>query len=361
MKLESLFPDKAFPKDQIPIIAGPCSIESRDQIRTTMRRLRESGYRVVRSGVWKPRTEPGHFEGVGEIGLQWMREAADDYGMLIGTEVCLPYQAVLALRYRCDFVWIGARTSTAPFLVDEIGKTLEGEDIAVLVKNPISPDFDLWRGAIRRLQQHGMTRLAAINRGFALGSKGLLRNIPLWYEVDRFRRELTDIPFLCDPSHISGDAALLPEVIDEACRHRYEGLFIESHYEPTTALTDAKQQITPEEIDTILPHSPLNGAAMLHRLRDAIDDIDDELISLLYQRSALTQEVGGWKESHRMELYQPTRRDEMIRDLRRRAELTGLSSDLVEELYTTIHHYSLAQQQDNKKQHEDSRDEDRPH
>lgn len=350
------FPEAAFADlpCPIPVIAGPCSIESREQIRETMRRLLDCGYKVVRAGAWKPRTLPGGFEGVGEIGLEWMREVADELGMWIGTEVCLEEHARAALRHRCDFVWLGARTTSSPFMVERIAVALsEAEDKpAVLVKNLIAPDFRLWRGAIERLRRHGLTKIVAVNRGFNLGYHGLLRNDPLWEEVDHFRSELPDLPFLCDPSHICGRCDLLPEIVGEALRRSYDGLFIESHTHPDSALTDAAQQITPEAIAGLIPDQPRTGSGTLTTLRSEVDRLDDALIHLLARRQALTKQIGEWKHTHGLAPYQPDRFEELLRDCSRRASLYGLHEEPVQELFTLIHRYSLAtQEEEEEKKH----------
>lgn len=344
--IESLFPAGAFSEQQIPIIAGPCSIESEAQIADTMEQLSLAGIRVVRAGAWKPRTQPGHFEGVGEIGLRWMRETANRLGQYIGTEVCLPSHARLALDYRYDFVWLGARTTSSPFLVEEIARVLEGSELPVLVKNPIAPDFHLWQGAVERLQRHHIERIALILRGFTAQSRGLLRNDPMWHEVELFRRALPDLPILCDPSHISGESALLREVSSEAIRRGYDGLFLESHSTPSTALTDAAQQITPEQIKDLLHREEHAEDGILRDYREDIDRIDDELIHLLDQRMRLTRLVGEWKADHHLSLYQPERLRSMIEDHRRRAGLYGVSEELVEELFRTIHDHSLSSQRE---------------
>lgn len=357
--IETLFPDGAFAEQETPIIAGPCSIESEEQIRTTMEQLSDAGIRVVRAGAWKPRTEPGHFEGVGEIGLRWMRETADRLGQYIGTEVCLPSHARLALDYGCDFVWIGARTSGAPFLVDEIARVLEGKDIPVLVKNPIAPDFRLWRGAVERFRRHNVRRLGLILRGFTAQARGLLRNDPMWHEVDHFRRSNSTLPILCDPSHICGEESLLREIAMEARRRDYDGLFVESHCTPSSAWTDSAQQITPDQIATLLSDEEKSEDPVLRHYREDIDRIDDELIHLLDQRMRLTKLVGQWKADHALPLYQPERLHAMIKDHCRRADLYGVSSRLIEDLFISIHDHSLALQREQYDiDHADHRDDD---
>lgn len=342
--LSSLFPGETLPNGDLPIIAGPCSIESQEQIYETMRRLKECGIGMVRAGAWKPRTRPGAFEGVGEIGLRWMREAADELGLKVGTEVCLPEHARIALRYKCDFVWLGARTTGSPFVVEEIAKVLDSSDLTVLVKNPIAPDFQLWQGAVERLQRHHVSRIGLILRGFTTMAGGLLRNDPLWEAVDDFKSHNPELPILCDPSHISGDRRLLREIVEEALRRDYVGLFIESHYHPETALTDATQQIIPEEISTLLHGKSTHGDCALTAYREQVDKVDSDLIHLLSMRSELTTEIGAWKENHHLPALQSARLESMIHHHRRQAELYGISPDLVEDLFRIIHDYSLTDQ-----------------
>ena len=342
--LSSLFPGETLPNGDLPIIAGPCSIESQEQIYETMRRLKECGIGMVRAGAWKPRTRPGAFEGVGEIGLRWMREAADELGLKVGTEVCLPEHARIALMYKCDFVWLGARTTGSPFVVEERAKVLDGSDLTVLVKNPIAPDFQLWQGAVERLQHHHLTSIGLILRGFTTVASDLLRNDPLWEAVDDFKSHNPELPILCDPSHISGDRRLLREIVVEALRRDYDGLFIESHYHPETALTDAAQQIIPEEISTLLHGESTHGDCALTAYRQQVDKVDSDLIHLLSMRSELTTEIGAWKAIHHLTPLQSARLESMIHHHRRQAELYGISPDLVEDLFRIIHDYSLTDQ-----------------
>lgn len=340
------------------VYAGPCSAESEDQLHRVAADLAAIGVRHLRAGIWKPRSKPGGFEGVGEPGLRWLRDVGDRYGLQVGTEVGTTEHARLALDYGMDFVWIGARTTTSPFTVSEIADVLAGQELTVLVKNPIAPDIDLWAGALRRLIDKGLTHIAAIHRGFSVGGEALLRNLPLWTHAHKLRSLLPDIPLLCDPSHISGDSDLVPIIIHEARLRGYDGLFVEVHPHPATALSDAAQQITPDRLrellDSTAPNPDSNAVdevlsnrlTELDRLRIIIDGIDEEIIRLLSERMQVSGEIGRWKDEHRLPHHQPEREQHLYRSRTELARLYGVSPQLVEALYHTIHDYSKKHQDD---------------
>ncbi len=344
LTITPLFAD--IPYERPLVISGPCSAETHAQVMETARRLADAGVRVFRAGVWKPRTYPGGFEGVGEEALGWLIDARRTTGLKVGVEVANATHIRLALDYGVDMVWIGARTTSNPFTLDEIASEIEGHDIAVMVKNPIAPDMDLWMGALRRLNGHGITRLAAIHRGFGIGQRTYYRNQPLWRLPMKLRRLHPELPFFCDPSHIGGRRSLIAELSQEAMDRCYDGLFIESHCSPAEAWSDADQQVSPEELQRIIATlrvgscDPCRGED-IERLRQRIDEVDDEIIRLLAERTALSEEIGHWKVKHAKTAFQSERYEAMMVDKERRAERYGASPELVRELFDLIHDASL--------------------
>lgn len=339
-------------KDNL-LIAGPCSAESLSQLLSTAESLRaEVGLKLFRAGVWKPRTRPGGFEGCGEEALSWMREVREKTGLLVGTEVGSARHTELALDYGLDFIWIGTRTTTSPFAVEEIAEVLDGKDIAVLVKNPLAPDIDLWIGAIARLLNHGISRVGAILRGFYVGGESALRNIPLWHLADEFRSKVpVRLPLLCDPSHIAGDRAYVPSVIREASKRGFDGLIVESHCKPDEALTDSAQQLLPSELKKILseisPNQPGNGEdPELVRLRLLLDKIDEEIIRLLRERFSMTDQIGEWKAFHQMEPHQVSRELKLYETRRKMAEIYHIPEKLVDQIYRLVHAEALRRQEE---------------
>lgn len=346
-----LFPSLS-DKDNL-LIAGPCSVESLSQLLSTAESLRaEVGLKLFRAGVWKPRTRPGGFEGCGEEALSWMREVREKTGLLVGTEVGSARHTELALDYGLDFIWIGTRTTTSPFAVEEIAEVLDGKDIAVLVKNPLAPDIDLWIGAIARLLNHGISRVGAILRGFYVGGESALRNIPLWHLADEFRSKVpVRLPLLCDPSHIAGDRAYVPSVIREASKRGFDGLIVESHCKPDEALTDSAQQLLPSELKKILseisPNQPGNGEdPELVRLRLLLDKIDEEIIRLLRERFSMTDQIGEWKAFHQMEPHQVSRELKLYETRRKMAEIYHIPEKLVDQIYRLVHAEALRRQEE---------------
>ena len=349
--MNTLFPTLS-PSDRL-LIAGPCSAESPGQLLTTARQLqKEVDLRIFRAGVWKPRTAPGGFEGFGEKALGWLCEVRRETGLLVGTEVGTAEHARLALQYGLDYIWIGTRTVTSPFAVEEIAETVDGTDIAVLVKNPLAPDIDLWVGAVNRLLNHGLTRVGAILRGFYVGGESVLRNLPFWHLAEEFRRKAPDgLPLLCDPSHIAGNAAFVPTLIKEAKKRQMDGLIVEAHCNPSEALTDKAQQLLPTELAGILKEVPTTERTHsesedfeLVRLRLLLDKIDEEIIRLLRERFAMTREIGEWKSFHHLPLHQTGREQELYSTRKELARLYDVPDALVEQLYRLIHDSSLEEQ-----------------
>ena len=331
------------------IIAGPCSVESREQLRqvtaalATMPRVS-----LIRAGVWKPRTRPGGFEGLGEPALQWMQELAQEYGIQYCCEVAKPKHVELCQRYGISTVWIGARTTGNPFMVEELCSAFVGSGMTVLVKNPTSPDVSLWLGAIERVQQAGVAGVGAVHRGFAMYHNHGYRNEPLWEVPMTLRREMPDVPLICDPSHIGGRRELVEPLVRMASQFDYDGLMVEVHPNPDTALTDAEQQLTPSAFADTLSHlspfashlSPLTSR-QLEPLRRQIDEIDHELLSLLARRMEMSRQISFIKRDLKMPAYQAGRWADVVSDRMGQAEALGLDADFTRALLEKIHGESI--------------------
>jgi len=331
------------------IIAGPCSVESREQLREVTEALsRQRQVSLIRGGVWKPRTRPGGFDGLGEPALQWMQELAKEYGVQYCCEVARPEHVELCRQYGIGTVWIGARTTGNPFMVDELCSALRGSGMHVLVKNPTSPDVRLWIGAIERLQAVGIDHITAVHRGFAMYHNQGYRNAPLWVVALELRRELPDIPILCDPSHIGGRRELVMPLAQAAMQLDYDGLMVEVHPHPADAWSDASQQLTPDELENML-NALLRPAATptpadtesLASLRDTIDHIDRQMLQLLAQRMEVSREIGKIKRPNGMTVYQAQRWLNVVTDRLQQAEALGLETDFVKDLLEEIHAESV--------------------
>lgn len=334
------------------LVAGPCSAESEDQMMRTASGLAACGVSVFRAGLWKPRTRPGCFEGVGESGIAWLLRVRSEFGMRVCTEVACASHVGKCLDSGIDMVWIGARTTTNPFLVQEIASALEGSDVPVLVKNPVNEDINLWEGAVERLRKSGISRIGLVLRGFSHFGKGVYRNIPGWHAAAQMKQAFPDLPILCDPSHISGDASLVGELSQRALDLGLDGLMLESHFSPENALSDSGQQLTPEALGALLgslkvrmPNPADAGLeARMAGLRSGIDDLDDELLRILGSRMELCREIGRCKKDGGMSILQPVRWDGVIRGAVERGSLYGLDSEFVVNLYNIIHSASIAEQ-----------------
>lgn len=346
--LQPLFPELHLKRPII--IAGPCSVESEDQVMTTARELASNGIKIFRGGIWKPRTSPGGFEGIGEIGLPWLKRVKEETGMLVSTEVANKAHVELALGAGVDMVWIGARTSANPFAVQEVADAIKdsGKDVAVLVKNPVNPDLELWIGAMKRIYNAGVRRLGAIHRGFSTYGKHLYRNMPEWRIPIELQRRYPDLPIFCDPSHISGKRELIASVSQQALDMNFTGLIIESHCDPDCAWSDKNQQVSPEVLNIILHSLVLRDETTttenLALLRQQIDRINDELLDLLARRMRVTCEVGQYKKEHKMPVIQQTRYNELMDQLVRKGEELGLSEDFIRTILAAIHEESVKQQ-----------------
>ena len=328
-------------------IAGPCSAETEQQVMTTAKALASVGIKYFRAGLWKPRTQPGSFEGVGEIGLQWLRRVKIETGMAVGTEIANAEHARLAVAAGLDFVWIGARTTTNPFAVQEIADALNGNrEILVLIKNPMNPDVNLWIGAIKRFQQAGVQQIVAVHRGFSTyNSQFSYRNDPQWYLPIELKRQIPKLPLICDPSHIAGNRDLVAGLCQKALDLDFDGLMIESHCSPEEAWSDATQQLTPDQLkvvlDALVVHERVDRNNELAGLRSQIDSLDAILIETLARRMQVSREIGDYKHKHNMPIVQTGRYNDVIQNRLELAEQLGLSEQLVKQIYQLIHEESV--------------------
>lgn len=330
------------------VIAGPCSAETEEQVMTTAMQLAAKGCHNFRAGVWKPRTKPGGFEGHGEKALPWMKRVKNETGMLVGTEVATPEHVELALKYEIDILWIGARTTANPFAMQALADALKGVDVPVFVKNPVNPDLELWIGAMERLNQAGVKRMAAIHRGFSSFDKKIYRNMPMWQIPIELHRRIPNLPIICDPSHIGGRRELIAPLCQQAMDLGFKGLIVESHCSPDDAWSDAKQQVTPEVLDYILSLLVIrDGAAStegISRLRKQIDECDNELMNLLAKRMRVCREIGEYKKEHNMTVLQTNRYNEILQKRGAQGSLCGISPESVAAIFETIHEESVRQQ-----------------
>jgi len=336
-------------RNNISLIAGPCSAETEKQLIDTAKRLSSKGVKVLRAGIWKPRTRPGAFEGVGVDALKWMNTAKAETGMLTSTEVANVKHVYAALKAGMDILWIGARTSVNPFAVQEIADALKGVDIPVIIKNPVNPDIDLWYGAIERISGAGITKLAALHRGFSSLSKSAYRNDPKWQIPIELKRRLKDIPMLCDPSHISGRRDFIFKISQKALDLNYDGLMIETHISPKDAWSDAKQQVTPHGLDEIMHNLVVRETFSgnekfvqgIEGLREQINELDTQLFEVLASRMAVATDIGKIKKKENIAVLQANRWDEIVQKAADKAEQTGLNQDFIQKIFTQIHQESI--------------------
>ncbi len=333
-------------------IAGPCSAESREQVRETAAGIHAAGIPVFRAGIWKPRTRPGGFEGIGVEGLPWLQEVKARTGMYTATEVATRAHVEAALDHNVDILWIGARTSANPFAMQEIADAISdsGKDVAVLVKNPVNPDLELWIGALLRIYNAGVRRLGAIHRGFSAYGKHLYRNMPIWRIALELARRVPGLTILCDPSHIGGKRELIAPLAQQAMDMGFDGLIIESHCDPDCALSDKSQQITPEVLDYILKtltlHEANQSTESLRLLRQEIDRLDTEMFDILNRRMAVSRDIARFKKEHRMPIVQAGRYDEIVKSRCDMAGQMGMNTDFARGLMANIHEESVRQQLD---------------
>lgn len=334
------------------LIAGPCSAESESQLMQTASELKARGVRVLRAGLWKPRTLPGSFEGVGSKGLEWLQRAQRELGMKVCTEVASAEHVRECLDAGLDMVWIGARTSGNPFQVQEIADALAGSGMTVLVKNPTSPDLALWEGAVERIKAAGIENIVLVYRGFKAFESGKYRNTPHWQSFFDFRQRYPELPFICDPSHIAGDASLVGEVAETAMGMGFDGLMVEVHCNPSAALSDSAQQLTPGQFDAMM-HSlktrlsdnqdPLYRDT-LSELRQGIDELDEELVSVLARRMDLSRQIGAIKRDNNVSVVQTGRWDKVIGQALARGESQGLDKKFLSRIFNEIHEASIEEQ-----------------
>ena len=343
---------KLFQYSKPVIIAGPCSAESEKQVLETAHQLKKHKDLIFRAGIWKPRTRPNSFEGVGEKGLKLLQLTKKETGLKTTTEVAKAAHVSLAIKHEVDILWIGARTTGNPFAIQEIAEALKGINIPVMVKNPINPELNLWIGAIERIMNSGIENIAAINRGFFAYENSKYRNTPQWQIAVDLKRKFPTIPIICDPSHISGKSNLIYEVAQKAMDLNYDGLMIETHIDPANALSDSQQQITPKKLDEILDNLVIrnfetdnkNFKASLNQLRIQIDDLDIELIDVLKRRMELVEKIGIHKKENKVTILQNKRWAEMLVKRSKYGKENGLSEVFIQQLLKAIHQESIDKQ-----------------
>ncbi|AWK03168.1 3-deoxy-7-phosphoheptulonate synthase [Flavobacterium crocinum] len=335
------------------VIAGPCSAETEDQVLKIAHELKDSKVSVFRAGIWKPRTRPGGFEGIGEIGLKWLQKAKAETGLLMGTEVATAAHCKLALEYDIDVLWVGARTTANPFAVQEIADTLKGTDKIVLVKNPVNPDLALWLGGVERLHMAGIEKLGVIHRGFSTYEKTKYRNIPEWQIAIELQNKFPDLPLIIDPSHITGDRKMIFEVTQEALDLNYDGMIIETHIDPDNAWSDAAQQVTPDALKQIIKDLTIRKtddttdeySQKMTKLRANIDVLDANLLELLGKRMKVADEIGQVKKDANVAILQNNRWNEILGKMILEGEKKGLTEEFVLRMFKAIHQESIGHQE----------------
>ena len=332
------------------IIAGPCSIESEEQTISIALELEKNPHvKIFRGGIWKPRTRPNSFEGVGEIGLKWLQNVKKITNLKIATEVATPEHVEKALKHDVDILWIGARSTTNPFTVQAIADAIKGTNITVMIKNPVNPDLDLWVGAIERIYNAGITKIVAVHRGFSSFQKTKYRNAPEWKNVIELKRQIPSLPIITDPSHICGNRESLLEISQKAIDLNIDGLMIEVHNKPEYAMSDAHQQITPDELNKLLNNLiPRNESSenkdfenKLDTLRTYIDRIDDELINIVAERMRIVEEIGRYKKENKVTILQIKRWDEIMKNRLILANSKNLKEDFINILFQLLHEESI--------------------
>ncbi len=332
------------------IIAGPCSAETEEQVMATARDLSSRGIRIYRAGIWKPRTRPNAFEGIGSEGLKWLAKVKKETGMLTTTEVANVKHVEECLKHGVDILWIGARTSANPFAVQEIADALRGVDITVMIKNPVNPDLELWIGAFERINNAGIKKLIAIHRGFSAYDKSLFRNEPQWQVPIELRRRIPELNIITDPSHICGNRHMLYDVSQKAMDLNFDGLIIETHVTPDEAWSDAKQQITPADLQNLLARlvfreeGDLDAMMNLAELREQIDKLDDKLIQIFEKRMKVVEEIGKHKKENNITVLQSHRWDDIVRNRVNLGSRKGLSEEFIMKVFQAIHQESINKQ-----------------
>lgn len=335
------------------VIAGPCSAETQQQVLDIARGLKDSDVSIFRAGIWKPRTRPGGFEGVGAIGLKWLQQAKAETGLLMAVEVANATHVKLALEHDIDVLWIGARTTVNPFAVQEIADALQNTDKIVLVKNPVNPDLSLWLGGVERLYNAGIRKLGVVHRGFSTYEKTKYRNIPEWQIPIELQSRFPDLPLICDPSHITGKRSMIQEVAQQALDLNYDGLMIETHCNPDHAWSDAAQQVTPTVLKQILADLKVRKMTSdapdfnneMIRLRAQIDIADTQLLELLGSRMKVSEAIGALKKENNIAVLQNKRWNEILIKMIRDGEEKGLSEEFILKFYKAVHQESIAHQE----------------
>ncbi len=335
------------------VIAGPCSAESEEQVMKTASVLAASGkVDLFRAGIWKPRTRPDSFEGVGTAGLAWLRKVKEELGLPTAVEVATERHVYEALKHGIDIMWIGARTTVNPFALQEIASALRGADVTVFVKNPVNPDLELWLGAIERINKAGISRIGAIHRGFSSWKKSAFRNQPRWQIPVELRQRVPDLPLLCDPSHMGGDRSFIADLSQKAMDLNYDGLMIETHIDPDAALSDRKQQLKPSELFEVLERLVLRSPTSDNReflnsiedLRNQIDIYDDLLLDILESRMRVAETIGRYKKEHGITILQSSRWHEIVSKAELKGSKKGLSPEFIHTLLEAIHQESISHQ-----------------
>jgi chorismate mutase len=335
------------------VIAGPCSAETEEQVLKIAHELKNSDVSIFRAGIWKPRTRPGGFEGVGEIGLKWLQKAKAETGLLMATEVATAAHVKLALEHDIDVLWIGARTTVNPFAVQEIADALEGTDKIVLLKNPVNPDLSLWIGGLERLYNANIKKLGVIHRGFSTYEKTKYRNNPEWQIAIDLQNRFPDLPLICDPSHITGRRDMIQEVSQQALDLNYDGLIIETHIDPDNAWSDAAQQVTPATLKQMFVNLRVRKVTddeseynqKMAKLRMQIDEFDGKLLEILGNRMKVADKIGLLKKEKNVAILQNQRWNEILGKMILEGEEKGLSSDFVMLLFKAIHQESISHQE----------------
>jgi len=336
--------------DRPLIISGPCSAETEEQMVATAKQIAATGkVHALRAGIWKPRTRPGQYEGAGEEGLKWLMRAKQETGLPVATEVANAAHVEACLKSGVDILWVGARTTVNPFSVQEVADALKGVDVPVLVKNPINPDVELWLGALERINKAGITKLAAIHRGFSSFEKGPFRNAPMWDLAIELKTRVPELDIVCDPSHIAGNRDLISFISQKALDLDMAGLMIESHINPDAAWSDAKQQVTPavlsKIIDELVVRTPTTDDKTfkdtLSILREQIDQLDDEIMSRLAARMKISEKIGQYKKENNVTILQVNRWEEIVHSRIALCKAMGLNEEFTSDLLKLIHHESI--------------------
>jgi chorismate mutase len=335
------------------IISGPCSAETEDQVLATAQRLANTGkVDVLRAGIWKPRTRPGSFEGIGTKGLPWLQQARKLTGLPVAVEVATAKQVEDALHFDVDILWIGARTTVNPFSVQEVADALRGVDKPVLIKNPINPDLELWLGAVERVAKAGINQIGLIHRGFSSYGNTEYRNAPMWHLAIEMKRRNPELMIINDPSHICGRRDILLDVMQKAIDLDFDGLMIESHIDPDNAWSDAKQQVTPEKLAEMLASiswrkEDVDSAAYhaaLEKLRQQINHLDDEMMQILGQRMKVAEQIGTYKKNNSITILQTNRWNEILERAFLKGDKLGLSNEFITRYFDAVHMESINHQ-----------------